>query len=74
MDKDLAEQLELIELPEEMKGSSNKRALDEIKVMLVRIFAITAYGIILKKACNGEMNDTLQVESAWEPQSFSVLN
>ena len=64
LDKDLADQLEWIQLPEELEEASNKCFLEEIEEISVRTFATVAYGIIAKKACNREYNNMIQVESA----------
>ena len=74
LDKDLAIELDWIQLPEELEGSSNKRALEEIEEISVGLFATAAYGFILKKACNNDMMNTLEDESAWGSQSSLVPN
>ena len=68
LDKDLAEQLEWIQLPEEIEGALNKRTLEEIEEMLVRTFTIEAYRITSKKTYNRDFNNMLQVESTQDPQ------
>ena len=54
---------------EEIEGLSNKRALDEIEEMSVGTFVTVACEITSKKVCNGDKNDTLQVESIQGAQS-----
>ena len=68
LDKDLADQLEWIQLPEELEEASNKRSLEEIEEILVGTFATAAYSIIAKKACNGDYNNMTQVKSARDPE------
>ena len=67
LDKDLVEQLEWIQLPEDLDGNSNKRTLEEIEEMSVGTFATEAYRITTKKACNSNKKDNLQHQSAREP-------
>ena len=66
LDKNLAEQLEWIQLLDELNRSSNKHALDEIEEISVGTFATEAHGITTKKACNGNQKDILQHQSAQE--------
>ena len=74
LDKDLAEQLEWIQLPEDLDSSSNKHAINEIKEMSVRTFATDAYGITTKKVCSGNAKDNLQQQSTQELKSSLVPN
>ena len=67
LDKDLAEELEWIQLPDELEGILNKRTLEEIDEISVDTFATDTYGISPKKVYN-ENNDKPQVESAWDPK------
>ena len=67
MDKDLTEELNWIQLPKDLEGSSNKKALKEIKEILVGIFATAADRITTKKACNGDKIDISEDKSAWRP-------
>jgi len=40
----------------------NKCDFDKIKKISVRVFSTTVYGIISKKACNGDIIDFIEVE------------
>ena len=57
LDNDLVEELDWIQLPEDLEGSSNKRSLNKIKEILAGTFATIAYRIITKKVCNGSKID-----------------
>ena len=72
LDKDLAEELDQIQLPKDLEDSSNKRALEEIKEISVGTFATIAYGILSKKACNSDKIDTSD-NSTREPVSSLVI-
>ena len=60
LDKDLAKQLEWIQLPEDLESSSNKHAIDKIEEMSVRTFTTDPYGITTKKVCSRNIKDNLQ--------------
>ena len=72
LDKELAEELEQIQLPDDMETSSNKRALEEVEEMLVGTFATSAYRLSSKKSYNREKMDTSDEESTQELQSSLV--
>ena len=74
LDKNLAEQLEWIQLPEYLDSLSNKCAINEIEEMSIRTFATDAYGITIKKAYSGNAKDNLQQQSIQEPESSLVPN
>ena len=59
LDKNLAEQLEWIQLPEELDSLSNKYALDENKEISIGTFTMTAYSITTKKAYSSNQKDNL---------------
>jgi len=54
--------------------NSNKRALEEIKVISVGTFATSAFEVLPRKVYNNDRMDISKEESAQEPESFSVLN
>ena len=72
MDKDLTEELNWIQLPKDLEVSSNKKALKEIKEILVWIFTTIVYRISSKKVYNSDKIDT-SANSAEERTSSSVL-
>ena len=69
MDKDLTEELNWIQLPKDLEGSSNKKALKEIKEILVGIFTTIVYRISSKKVYKIDTS----ANSAEERASSSVL-
>ena len=72
MDKDLAEELDWIQLPDELESLFNKWVFYKVDETLVDTFATTAYGITSKKAYNSINMDISEDKSAWEPLSSSV--
>ena len=74
LDKDLEEELDQIQLPENLDGNSNKRALEEIEVMSIGTFATAAYRVSSKKVYNDNRMDISKEESTWGPESSLVLN
>ena len=57
LNKNIAKQLEQIQLLEELDSSMNKCALDKSKEMSVETFTTKAHGITTKKGCNSNEKD-----------------
>ena len=70
----MEEELDWIQLPEDLDRNSNKRALEEIKVISVGTFATAAYRVSPKKVCNDDRMNISEEESTWEPESSLVPN